>query len=339
MVNAGKHIDHLITHFLSGEASEKEKSQIELWLNESEANRKYFDQIKFIHEKASKTYPDIDFNVEKAWSNVKSQMKSMPKVDIKVRKLQWGWISAAASIIAIIAISTIISLSTQKRKISNPIIATNTIVSKDSTISQKLPDNTQVFLNRKSKLVYSPDYGKKNRVVTLTGEAYFTATHSKGEPLTVKADGTIIKDIGTEFNIKAYPDDDLIEVYVQSGSVVFYSETEAGVTLVNGEIGTYSKKTKQFSKQKSADTNILSYKTKSFIFINAKLSDVIKQLNNVYNTQLSLKNKELTDCTITVTFDNESIETIASIISETLDLKLSKTSDGYTLDGLRCDNP
>jgi len=209
----------------------------------------------------------------------------------------------------------------------------------DSSINQKLPDNTQVYLNKKSKLTYNPDYGKKSREVTLVGEAYFNATHSTDKPLTVKAENTFIKDIGTAFNIKAYPDEDIIEVYVESGKVIFYSPADSGLTLVKGDVGVYNKKSNSFSKKRIVDANILSYKTKSFTFINAKLSDVIRQLNSVYAPQISLKNKELGNCTITVTFENENIDTIVSIITETLNLKSTKTNSGFTIDGEECSNP
>lgn len=337
MDKVSKHIDLLITRYLSGEASESERLLLEQWLSESEANRKYFDGIKFIYDRASKVHPNIDFNVDKAWGDVKGKMKFTPKVEIKTPKQQWGWLRVAASAIAIIGVSAVIYLSVREKTVTT--VNTIAIASVDSSINQKLPDNTQVYLNKKSKLSYNPDYGKKNREVTLVGEAYFNATHSADKPLTIKAENTFIKDIGTAFNIKAYPEEDIIEVYVESGKVIFYSAIDSGLTLVKGDVGIFNKKTNTFSRKQSVEANILSYKTKSFTFINAKLSDVIRQLNSVYAPQISLKNSELANCTITVTFEDESIETIVSIIAETLDFKSTKTSDGYTLDGVKCNNP
>jgi len=335
---ASKHIDQLISRSLSGDASSNERYLLEQWLEESDSNRKYFDQIKFIYEKATKTYPEIDFNVDNAWGHVKGQMKLTPTVKLIAKKTQWGWLRAAASIVAVVGISSIIYLSVREKTITTTINAI-AIASEDSTINQKLPDSTQVYLNKKSKLTYNPDYGKKNREVTLVGEAYFNATHSIDKPLTVKAENTFIKDIGTAFNIKAYPNDDKIEVYVESGMVIFYSESESGLTLVKGDVGVFNKKTNRFSKKQTVEANILSYKTKSFTFINASLQDVIRQLNSVYSHQISIRNSELLNCTITVSFEDESIETIVSIIAETLDLKLTKTSGGYLLYGVKCDNP
>jgi len=333
-----KHIDLLITRYLSGEASDKERLLLEQWLAESDANQKYFNQIKFIYDKANRTHPDIDFNVDKAWGDVKGKMKFTPKVELKTQKSQWGWMRTAASIVAILGISAIIYLSvrTETTQIVTNAIA---IASKDSLVNQKLPDSTQVYLNKNTKLSYNPDYGKKNREVTLVGEAYFNATHSADKPLTVKAENTFIKDIGTAFNIKAYPNEDIIEVYVESGKVIFFSAADSGLTLVKGDVGVYNKKSKTFSRKQTVEANVLSYKTKSFTFINAKLSEVIRQINSVYAPQISLRNSDLGNCTITVTFENESIDTIVSVITETLNLKSIKTNDGFALDGEKCNNP
>lgn len=340
MVKVSKHIDQLITRFLTGEASLSERQQLDSWLIKSDANQKYFDQIKFIHERASKTYPYINFDADKAWGRVKSQMKYTPKVEIRSQKPQLGWLKVAAIFIGLVGISAIIYLTTrQTDTIIQTTIPSNVVavISTDSTSDQKLPDSTNVFLNKKSRIAYNPDYGSKNREVMLSGEAFFSAKHSKDKPLTVKVENTFIKDIGTEFNIKAYPEQNIIEVYVETGKVEFYSETDEGLTLIKGDVGVYNKKKKSFSRKTSTNANILAYKTKSFTFINARLSDLISQVNNIYSKPLSLKNPELANCLITVSFENEEIETIVSIVAETLDLQYSKTASGFEFDGKVCE--
>jgi len=340
LAKVSKHIDQLITRFLTGETSLSERQQLDYWVNQSAANQKYFDQIQFIHEKASRSHPDINFDADKAWASVKSQLKFTPKVEIRTQQTQLGWLKIAAIFVGLVGISSVIYITTrQTNTIIQTTIPTNVVavISTDNTSDQKLPDSTQVFLNKKSKIAYNPDYGSKNREVELSGEAFFSAKHSDDKPLTVKAENTFIKDIGTEFNIKAYPEQDIIEVYVETGKVEFYSETDEGLTLVKGDVGVYNKKKKSFSRKTSTNANILAYKTKSFTFINARLSDLISQVNNVYSKPLSLKNPELADCLITVSFENEAIETIVSIVAETLDLQYSKTVNGFEFDGKVCE--
>ena len=142
MASESKHTDQLITRYLTGEATEDERLQLNNWLYESEVNQKYFDQIKFIHDKASRTYPEINFDVDKAWERVKSQMKHTPKIEIKSQKQQFGWLKIAALVVAIIGISTVIYLTTREpstsKFIKTQLVA---VVSVDSAINKKLPED------------------------------------------------------------------------------------------------------------------------------------------------------------------------------------------------------
>jgi ferric-dicitrate binding protein FerR (iron transport regulator) len=210
------------------------------------------------------------------------------------------------------------------------------IVSKDSTLSYKLADNSSVFLNKNSEIVYNEDYGHKKRELRLTGEAYFDVKHSAEVPFIVHAKDLIIKDIGTAFNVKAYKDSNIVEVYVESGEVLFYSNENPGLTLTKGETGIYDRTIKTFRKYTKAEANILSYKTHVLVFQDIKLADVIEKLNSIYNVKIKFESDNIKNCKITVSFDNEDIDSVLSIICETLGLKVSKKDSGYILEGNSC---
>jgi ferric-dicitrate binding protein FerR (iron transport regulator) len=215
-------------------------------------------------------------------------------------------------------------------------IKTFAVASQNTIMSHKLADNSQVVLNKQSKITYSSEYGKKNREVTLSGEAYFNVRHSADTPFVVKAEGTFIKDIGTAFNINANPSASIVEVYVEHGKVMFYTADNSGITLIRGERAIFNKKKRNFVKLNQPDINVLSYKTKVFVFQNTALFDVVNLLNSVYDKKIELANSSLTDCRITVKFDNEDIGSIVNIISETLNLKAIKTNTGYIFEGNGC---
>ena len=68
-----------------------------------------------------------------------------------------------------------------------------------------LPDGTKVLLNAGSSLKFPASFsGKKERMVELTGEAYFDVVHNEKQPFKVKAGNEIIEDIGTVFNVYSY---------------------------------------------------------------------------------------------------------------------------------------
>ena len=84
----------------------------------------------------------------------------------------------------------------------------------------KLVDGTQVILNAGSTLKYSSDYNSDNRYLVLEGEAYFKVAKNIDLPLIVNAGNINIRATGTEFNVKAYSDEGIVETTLIEGKVV-----------------------------------------------------------------------------------------------------------------------
>jgi transmembrane sensor len=332
-----KHIDYLISRYLSGEASADETLLLEKWMDESKSNKKYFEGIKFVNDKAVAAQPVIKFDADAAWEKLHKKMANLPakkKPKVITIKLQTVYrIALAASVALLLGLSYFVY-----RNISTGKGASNyvSIVSNAKVERLSLDDNSKIVLNKNSKVEYSKNFGKKNREVKLTGEAYFNVEHNEDKPFIVKVENALIEDIGTAFNIMAIPDSAFIEVYVDSGEVRFYSPTNPGVTLIHGETAIYDKSTDIFKKIISVDEKKLSYKY-VFYFNDARLADAVEKINEVYPKKLKISNKRMENCRITVVFNNEDFETIVNIITETLGIKSTRQSYGYLLDGTGCD--
>ena len=99
-------------------------------------------------------------------------------------------------------------------------VHTNTIATKSgSRTKMVLPDGSQVWLNAESKLEYNPGFGKSNRDVKLSGEAYFDVVKNVGMPFTIQTNKIHIKVTGTAFNVKAYPGEKVCETSLIRGKV------------------------------------------------------------------------------------------------------------------------
>jgi len=83
----------------------------------------------------------------------------------------------------------------------------------------KLPDGTLVILNAGSVVSYRNDYSSTNRNISLTGEAYFKVARNENIPFIVNAGSVSIKALGTEFNVKAYADENVIETTLITGKI------------------------------------------------------------------------------------------------------------------------
>lgn len=89
----------------------------------------------------------------------------------------------------------------------------------------RLPDGTQVVLNVDSHLRVPAAYGRERRDVYVEGEAYLTVVHDAARPFTVHTARGVTRDIGTKFDIRAYPDDATESVVVTEGVVAVAAKT------------------------------------------------------------------------------------------------------------------
>ncbi|GHT75113.1 anti-sigma factor [Bacteroidia bacterium] len=292
----------LLARHLGGTATPQETAAVQDWLAESAANRAFFA--------AMVSAPKVD--TDAAWNKVNGYMRHNPNRFYWLRPvLRYA---AAAVVIFGVAIFAWTKYNDLPPQIQ--VVAQNIDVAGEHI----LQDNSSVFLNKDSRLAHVGNYGNGTRELQLTGEAFFEVASSDEGQFLVHAEEALIKDIGTAFNVQAYPASDSITVFVQSGEVQFYTALSEGIVLHAGETGIFDKRTKAFTRT-ATDANTIAYKTRLFVFQNTPLNKAIADLCKVYNVHIALADPALAAQTISVTFDNESIEEIVEIIEETLDLR------------------
>lgn len=133
----------------------------------------------------------------------------------------------AATIILLITISGIggFLISNHFLK-SGQIGICKTVVGKGQKSKVFLPDGTEVWLNSESTLTYSTDFGTTTRDVKLIGEAYFKVHKDKKHQFIVHISGVELKVYGTEFNVKSYSDENIIETTLVTGSLSIQKVSE-----------------------------------------------------------------------------------------------------------------
>lgn len=326
------HIDDLIGKCLAGEAAKDEILFVEAWAKESEGNQKHLQQCKMIFDKSVAAKALQEFDTDAAWLKMKSRLQTSERtISFQPRTfskyLMWR---VAASIIVILGIGFF-----AYQMISADRSKSVEVVSQKETKSDTLPDGSGVFLNKKTELAYAYDKKEKNHIVKLKGEAYFNIQHEDDKTFIIDAAGVFIRDIGTSFNVKAYPEDNTVEVVVEEGKVMFYTDTDSGIYLSANGKGIYNKTTKKFTIEQPEE-NVLAYKTKFFSFSNTDLRTAVDALNSVYDKKIVL-NENLYNCRLTVSFNQEDIDEIAAVMAETLGLTLNNSPSEIRLEGQGCD--
>lgn len=329
MNNTADHIDDLIAGYLAGEASPAQVEAVERWREASEENARYFENMRIIFEKASTFRESVSFDTDEAWKRLRARMASQQKVVPMSRPTQPFFFLRVAAGIALFIAAGIFGY----RFFSSDRNAAVEYVAVAETRADTLPDGSQVFLNRNTTLAFAVDRRSHTRMATLSGEAYFEVADLEAEFL-VAAGETLIKDIGTSFNVRAYPDSSTVEVFVEEGEVLFYTANDPGIRLKAGDKGVYRKATGAFVISEP-ELNITAYKTLSFTFEGHSLGAVVRVLNEVYQTRLTI-DEHLADCKLTVRFEGERIEEIAQVIAETLGLTVSERQGVIHLQGQGC---
>ncbi|MBP8067796.1 MAG: FecR domain-containing protein, partial [Pedobacter sp.] len=98
---------------------------------------------------------------------------------------------------------TPVSSTLQNEPHFNPILIAQT--PRGGTYNLTLSDGTLVILNAESSLKFPQVFNGTNRVVELTGEAYFEVAKNKKMPFIVKSTDQSVEVLGTRFNVNAYP--------------------------------------------------------------------------------------------------------------------------------------
>lgn len=323
-----EHINDLIAKYLAGEATPDEAIMLDEWSSASAENLAWLNESK-----KAFGIKDTKVDTAKMFSAILAQIEP-EATEVKVIPLKpfFTPLRIAASLVVLSLIGMMAAVYIR----SDKTLPDQQIASLAEVKETKLADGTKVALNKNTKLTLIGGFNGKERKLKLEGEAFFEVTHDETKPFVIDAGGVLIKDIGTAFNVKANPESDSVFVYVTEGIVDMSSETNT-LRLEQNESAVFIRSAKQLIAMNMVESNINSYHTKMFSFKAKKLSEVIETINGVYGYMIKLENNSLSDCRITVDFNNESPETIVAIITETLGLTFHRTNEGiYLIEGSSC---
>ncbi|GAC1416519.1 MAG: FecR domain-containing protein [Flavisolibacter sp.] len=274
-------IEDIIVRDLNNESSEQERTILFNWLAENQDHRQEYEELKNIWQNSADMLLAQQFDTQKGWEQVEKKIDivNSHKGGKVVSMFKYRYMAAAAVIIfVLVGIMFWTHAPIEKNVIS--------IVANESNKEFHFPDGTLVLLRRGSSLSYSPNEKRKIRTVELRGEAYFDIHHINEQLFQVNTSHSVIKDIGTSFLVKNTDSSD--EVSVTSGQVKFINRTDTSKNIFLGAGETANLSKLDFTKDSLRTLNYLSWNKKSLIFIKARLTDVIKDLNDYYAANIQL---------------------------------------------------
>lgn len=287
-----------ISRRISEEGTEEDVHEVEKWLSEKPVNRKIYARLQHIW----KFNPDVSGSHSSLFESIKRRIavyESKPKSSI--RKLDT--FLKVAALLAVVLLSNFFVYQYLSKSEPQPVTWHEIVVPRGNRMKITLPDKSSVWLNNETHLKYSSDFSAGNRVVELSGEAYFDIQHDAKHPFIVKIGDQRIKVLGTKFSVNAYPDDRLVETSLISGSVEFDSNQKVNgqskFILEPGYSLFYDKKSNALTQEKIHssyyeywENGVYAFKEESFESLSIKIKRIFN-VEIIFNDKV-LKNKRFT---------------------------------------------
>ena len=297
----------LLLKYINHTASLEERTQVEHWLIEDEANRKTCEQFARIYHAYRTKDRILHRNAEDALYKVHQRIAG------KIRRINiWRLTVAASFFIGILGIGSMLY---KNRQVDVPVSTVTTNPGMRSQLT--LSDGTIVHLNAGSTLIYPLLFDKKERCVQLSGEAYFQVAGNAGQPFSVSVAGTKlnIQVTGTAFNCQAYEKDSLAQVTLIEGSVDLRIQGQNGnIHLSPSEMITYNMLTDQVFLRKTNTLQVTAWMDGQFIFKDTPMTEVLRKLSHFYSVDFDIKDEVIRGYRFTGTFENRPLFQILDYI-------------------------
>lgn len=295
-----KHIENLLLDYFDGRLSDVEEKELLLWLEADEANKMKFSEMAdwwaIAHVPLFKESMKSDFQDHFG----RLAGKSLPLKENKLFNWRFARKVAASVLLAVAIGSTSYYMGKTAGSPEPEQIAWFETVTPSGSLSKVvLPDRSVVWVNAGSSLRYSLDFNKKNREVLLTGEAFFEVAKDSLHPFVVKSGKLDIKVLGTRFNVKAYDNEETIDVALVSGKVNVRladndkKENAEEITLAPNRMMSYNKETSRVEMLEVDGSTVYAWTNGWIKFDELPFDRIAKDLERKFNVRIIIRSKSL----------------------------------------------
>ena len=262
---------------------------------------------------------------ENLWQNIRQQQagnagKIRPiasnQIERKPKSFAWYFYRAAAILLLVVTAWFLLNGPVIEQE---PIIASQLVV-KENPPGQKsrihLSDGSVVQLNANSSIKYLEDFEPGQRIVHLSGEAFFQVAKDSLRPFTVISGEISTTALGTQFNVSAFPGQEVVKVNLLEGKVEVKEKTgQQSLVLNEKQAVHYQAGANKLQKATFNYAEAIAWKDGILYFQKSSLPEVISRLQRWYGVQISILGSPAEPKVISGRFENESLENVLQSIS------------------------
>ena len=335
-MNQDQTIDDLLAKYLADETDTQEADIVGEWKGASKENQRIFEHSKLIFEGISSLKNQKKVDVDVAWKKLGiNQNNTNEIIDNQIVKpiIKLNWLNNFLKVAAVLVVLFGLWFVAAKQFVvpKNDVISFKT---DKISVEKILPDGTKILVKENSSITYPTAFKGDTREINLVGEAFFEVHHDAAHPFIIHTQGTVVRVLGTSFNVRAY--DTQVQVVVKTGRVRF-SKNNAEVILEKGQKGELLANVDTIIKSEVEEQKtVISGKKISLNFEKVSLGEVVEKLSKTFGKKISFNNDNIKNCKLTASFQDEELENIINVIAETFNLKIENTSEAIVLSGEGC---
>ncbi|MGZ5619346.1 MAG: FecR family protein [Methylobacter sp.] len=297
-----------ITRLHSGDCSDRERHDFDVWLAQSETHRSAYREVTAFWEKLVQIEPHAAPQLKAARAYLRKARQSRRAFS---KKHLAGLLS-----VALIAGFSPFGWSW----INTDIYRT----AKGESASIQLRDGSRIDLNTDTEL--SVEYTSTKRSVKLArGEALFSVVHNPKKPFEVIAASGRIQDIGTRFNV--YRQTDRVSVTVLEGEVSVAATLDAAAqNLMPGQQISYDTSGQTSTISPTNIDAVTAWQKGQLVFKGQPLSIVLEQLGRYHDASLQMPDSHLQSLKVSGVFPTDNLSLALNTIAGALPIKATQTA-------------
>ncbi|MBO3700243.1 FecR family protein [Roseivirga sp. E12] len=232
-----------------------------------EALSKYIETASTLKVPEGKSKEDV-------WNSIEANISASPKAKvISINRRYWLTGVAASFILIVSAFFLFDGAFEGKVNVSTELAEVQTIY---------LPDSSIVYLNAETEISYSKKGWETNRVLMLSGEAFFEV--KRGSNFTVNTANGKVEVLGTSFNVRSRSQD--FEVACKTGRVrvtEFLSETQQ---ILTPGLKTKVKSGELIEPLELNVSNVDLWRSGEYFLESTSIEEGFEELERIFNIQI-----------------------------------------------------
>lgn len=328
----------LLARYFSGSA---EAARIlELWMAGDPLRREYVESLKALWEAAGSRKSDWD--VESAWNSVSSKVgidlfrsKTISDAHRGTRRSRGGgrfltqvlFRGAVAAALGAIAYLVVVAIFEGGGPHETPM--REVVTQRGERVTIHLTDGSAVALNSDSRIRFPARFAGGEWEFFLTGEAFFTIKPSQGRSVIVHAGGGAVEVLGTEFNVRAWPDETDVEVVVARGKVAFRGSGDSvrPVILSGGERSEMDARGFITPPTPVDLATYLDWVSGKLVFDNTSISEVVRRLERHYAIHIVTADSSILSRRLTAVLVDRGVDEALRIVTLATDMRYETKGD------------